>query len=105
VDPGASQHAGAAPLREGFAPEVAGVAVIALHNLAVHRLLPAPADAALNVLTAVGLTALARRAGCSEEHLGIRAADAAAGLRLGSSPRRSPPRSPRNLRSAARYSA
>jgi membrane protease YdiL (CAAX protease family) len=83
VDPGASQHAGAAPLREGFAPEVAGVAVIAVHNLAVHRLLPAPADAALNVLTAAGLTALARRAGCSEEHLGIRAADAAAGLRLG----------------------
>jgi hypothetical protein len=83
-------RAGVAPLEQGFAPEVTGVAVLALHNLAVHRLLPAPADAALNVLTAAGLTALARRAGCSEEDLGIRAADAAAGYAWGSSPRRSP---------------
>jgi uncharacterized protein len=66
-----------------FAPEVTGVAVVALHNLAVHRLLPSPADAALNLVTAAGLTALARRAGCSYDDLGIRAADAAAGLRLG----------------------
>jgi membrane protease YdiL (CAAX protease family) len=60
-----------------------GVAMLALHNLAVHRLLPAPADAAMNLLTAAGLTAYARRAGCSGGDLGIRAADAAAGLRLG----------------------
>jgi uncharacterized protein len=59
------------------------VAVLALHNLAVHRLLPAPADAAVNLLTAAGLAALARRAGCSDDDLGIRPADAAAGLRLG----------------------
>jgi hypothetical protein len=36
--------------------------VVALHNLAVHRLLPSPADAVLNVVTAAGLTAFARRA-------------------------------------------
>jgi hypothetical protein len=37
-------------------PEAVGVAVLALHNVAVHRLLPAPADAALNLATAAGLT-------------------------------------------------
>jgi uncharacterized protein len=74
---------GVAPSGYGFAPEVAEVAVLALHNLAVHRLLPSPADAALNLVTAAGLTAFARRAGCSYDDLGIRGADAAAGLRLG----------------------
>jgi uncharacterized protein len=63
--------------------EVTGVAILALHNLAVHRLLPAPADAALNLLTAAGLVAFARRAGCGDDDLGIDSADAAAGLRLG----------------------
>jgi membrane protease YdiL (CAAX protease family) len=64
-------------------PEAVGVAVLALHNLAVHRLLPAPADAALNLVTAVGLTGFARRAGCSRRDLGIDPADAASGLRTG----------------------
>jgi hypothetical protein len=60
------------------------VAVLVLHNLAVHRLLPPPADAALNLVTAAGLTAFARHAGCGQDELGIRAANAAAaGLRLG----------------------
>ena len=59
------------------------MAVLALHNLAVHRLLPAPADDAAGLLTAAGLTALARRAGCSGADLGLGAADAGAGLRLG----------------------
>ena len=36
--------------------------MVALHHLAVHRLLPSPADAVLNVVTAAGLTAFARRA-------------------------------------------
>jgi hypothetical protein len=53
---------GVAPSEPGFAPEVAGAAVVALHNLAVHRLLPLPADAVVNVVTAAGLTAFARRA-------------------------------------------
>ena len=60
-----------------------GVAVLALHNLAVHRLLPAPADDAASLLTAAGLAAMARRAGCSDADLGLRAADAGAGLGLG----------------------
>jgi membrane protease YdiL (CAAX protease family) len=64
-------------------PEVTGVAVLAIHNLAVHRLLPPPADVALNLVTAAGLMAFARRAGCGPGDLGIRAADADAGLRLG----------------------
>jgi membrane protease YdiL (CAAX protease family) len=83
MDVGASPDAGVAPVGRGFAPEVTAVAVLALHNLAVHRLLSSPADAALNLVTAAGLTAFARRAGCSHGDLGIRAADAAAGLRLG----------------------
>jgi uncharacterized protein len=64
-------------------PEAVGVAVLAMHNVAVHRLLPAPADAALNLVTAVGLTAFARRAGCSRGDLGIDPGDAARGLRAG----------------------
>jgi uncharacterized protein len=57
--------------------------VLALHNVAVHRLLPAPADAALNLATAAGLTAFARRAGCSRGDLGIGAEDVTSGLRVG----------------------
>jgi uncharacterized protein len=64
-------------------PEAVGVAVLALHNVAVHRLLPAPADAALNLTTAIGLTAFARRAGCSRADLGIAAQHAGSGLRAG----------------------
>jgi uncharacterized protein len=64
-------------------PEAVGVAVLALHNVAVHRLLPAPADAALNLATAAGLTCYARSVGCSRSDLGIDAGDAGRGLRLG----------------------
>jgi membrane protease YdiL (CAAX protease family) len=64
-------------------PEAVGVAVLALHNLAAHRLLPAPAGAALNLATAAGLTAFASHAGCSRAELGIGAEEAGRGLRLG----------------------
>jgi membrane protease YdiL (CAAX protease family) len=64
-------------------PELTGIAVLALHNVAVHRLVPAPADAALNLVTAAGVTVLARRAGCSFGDLGLDAHDAARGLRTG----------------------
>ena len=64
-------------------PEFTGVAVLAVHNVAVHRLLPAPADAVVNLATAVGIAAFARRVGCSAGDLGIRPDDAASGLRLG----------------------
>ena len=53
---------GVAQLGGGFAPEATAVAVLVLHNLAVHRLVPSPADAVLNLATAPGLTAYARRA-------------------------------------------
>jgi membrane protease YdiL (CAAX protease family) len=72
----------AKPLRR-VPPEAVGVAVLALHNVAVHRLLPAPADAALNLATAVGLIGFAQRAGCSRGDLGIRVEDAGSGLRAG----------------------
>jgi len=64
-------------------PEAVGVAVLALHNLAVHRLLPAPAGPALNLATAAGLITFARRAGCSQADLGIGVEDAGRGLRVG----------------------
>jgi uncharacterized protein len=64
-------------------PELAGVTILAVHNVVMHRLLAAPADAVLNLATAVGLAAFARRVGCSAEDLGIRPADAASGLRVG----------------------
>ena len=35
-------------------PEDAGIAVVAVHNVAVHRLVPARAGAALNLVTAAG---------------------------------------------------
>ena len=57
--------------------------VLALHNVAVHRVLPAPAGAALNLTTAFGLVEFAGRAGCSRADLGIRAEDLERGLRTG----------------------
>jgi membrane protease YdiL (CAAX protease family) len=59
------------------------VGVLTLHNIAVHRVLPAPADAALNLATAFGLTAFAARTGCSRADLGISAEDLRSGLHVG----------------------
>jgi membrane protease YdiL (CAAX protease family) len=72
-------------LRSGrtIPPAAVGVAVLALHNLAVNRLLPAPAGAALNLASAAGLSAFARHAGCSSAELGIGVEDAGRGLRVG----------------------
>jgi membrane protease YdiL (CAAX protease family) len=69
--------------RPAVPPEAVGVAVLAAHNFVVHRLLPAPADAALNLATALGLTAFAGRAGCSRAELGIGAEDIVSGLCAG----------------------
>jgi membrane protease YdiL (CAAX protease family) len=80
---GEAWHAGASSAARRVPPELAGVAVLILHNVAVHRLLPSPADAALNLATAVGLASFARRVGCSAGDLGIRPADAVEGLRVG----------------------
>jgi len=67
----------------GIPPEAVGVMVLTLHNFAVHRVLPAPAGAALNLTTAFGLAEFASRAGCSRADLGIRAQDLRSGLRVG----------------------
>jgi|SRR5215207_9592065 len=67
----------------GVPPEAVGVAVLAVHNVVVHRVLPAPADAALNLATALGLIAFASHAGCDPADLGIRAGDLPSGLRTG----------------------
>ena len=64
-------------------PEAVGVTVLALHNVAVHRVLPEPAGAALNLVTAFGLAKFAGRAGCSRADLGIHAQDVGSGLRTG----------------------
>jgi hypothetical protein len=64
-------------------PEAVGMAVLALHNLAMHRLLPASAGWALNLATAAGLSTFARHAGCSRADLGIGVEDAGRGLRVG----------------------
>jgi uncharacterized protein len=69
--------------RGGVPPEAVGVAVLAAHNVVVHRVLPAPVDAALNLTTALGLTAFAGRVGCSPDDLGIRREDLRSGLRTG----------------------
>jgi membrane protease YdiL (CAAX protease family) len=67
----------------GVPPEAVGVAVLAAHNIVVHRVLPAPVDAALNLATALGLTAFAGHVGCSPADLGIRREDLRSGLRTG----------------------
>jgi len=63
--------------------EALAVVVLALHNVVVHRVLPAPADAAANLATAAGITWFARHAGCSRSDLGLGAEDAGRGLRMG----------------------
>jgi membrane protease YdiL (CAAX protease family) len=57
--------------------------VLTLDNVAVHRVLPAPAGAALNLTTAFGLVEFAGRAGCSWADLGIGAQNLRSGLRAG----------------------
>jgi hypothetical protein len=82
---------GVAPSEPGFAPEVAGAAVVALHNLAVHRLLPLPADAVVNVVTAAGLTAFARRVAAAMTILASAPPTPPPACASGSPLRRSPP--------------
>jgi membrane protease YdiL (CAAX protease family) len=63
--------------------EATALAAVAVHNVVVHRLLPAPASAAINVLSAGGLIAAARRVGCSAEELGMSLEDAPSGVATG----------------------
>ena len=59
------------------------MAVLPLHNLAVHRLLPAPGRRRLELASVAGLSAFAGHAGCSRPDLGIGVEDAGRGLRMG----------------------
>ena len=65
-------------------PEVIGASVLLAHNLIVHRALRPPADAALNLASAIGLTAFALRTGCTPAELGLERADLKSGLKTGS---------------------
>jgi membrane protease YdiL (CAAX protease family) len=65
-------------------PEVIGASVLLVHNLLVHRALRPPADAALNLASAITLTTFALRTGCTAEELGLDRADLGRGLKTGS---------------------
>ncbi len=65
-------------------PEIIGASVLLAHNLLVHRALRPPADAALNLASAISLTAFALRTGCSAAELGLDRADLKRGLKTGS---------------------
>ena len=65
-------------------PEVIGASVLIAHNLLVHRALRPPADAALNLASAITLTAFALRTGCTPAELGLEWTDLKRGLKTGS---------------------
>jgi uncharacterized protein len=65
-------------------PEIVGVSVLVAHNLLVHRVLRPPADSALNLGSAITLTAFALRTGCTSAELGLDRADLSRGLMTGS---------------------
>jgi uncharacterized protein len=65
-------------------PEVVGAFVLLAHNLLVHRALRPPADAALNLASAIALTTFALRTGCTPADLGLDRADLSRGIKTGS---------------------
>ena len=73
-----------APPPARIPPELIGASVLFAHNLLVHRALRPPADAALNLASAVTMTAFALRTGCTLTELGLGRADLRNGLRTGS---------------------
>jgi len=73
-----------APPPARIPPEVLGASVLIVHNLLVHRALRPPADAALNLASAITLTALALRTGSSATELGLDRADLKRGIKTGS---------------------
>ena len=60
-----------------------GASVLTAHNLLVHRVLRPPADAALNLASAISLASFALRSGCTPAELGLDRADLRRGLRTG----------------------
>jgi len=73
-----------APPSTRIPPEIIGASALFVHNLLVHRALRPPADAALNLTSAVTLTAFALRAGCTPAELGLDRADLKRGIKTGS---------------------
>ena len=73
-----------APPPPRIPPEIVGASVLFAHNLLVHRALRPPADAALNLASAIGLTAFALRTGSAPADLGLDRADLKNGLKSGS---------------------
>ena len=69
---------------QGLHPRIFGVSTLVVHNLLVHRALRPPADAALNLISAVGLTAYALRVGSTSAELGLDRTDLRRGLETGS---------------------
>jgi uncharacterized protein len=65
-------------------PEIIGTSVLLAHNIILHRALRPPADAALNLGSAIALTAFARRNGCTPAELGMGRADLSRSLKIGS---------------------
>ena len=59
------------------------MSLLVAHNILVHRKLDPPVDSALNLLSAGVLTALAKRAGCTQEELGLERARVGSGVRYG----------------------
>ena len=73
-----------APPPPRIPPEIIAASVLIAHNLLVHRALRPPADAALNLASAVTLTAFALRTGCTPTELGLDRADLKRGVKTGS---------------------
>ena len=69
---------------QGLHPRIFGVSTLVVHNLLVHRVLRPPADAALNLISAVGLTAYTLRVGCTSAELGLDPTALRRGLETGS---------------------
>jgi uncharacterized protein len=65
-------------------PEIVGASVLLAHNVLVHRALRPPADAALNLASAIALTTFALRTGCTPVDLGLDRGDLSRGLKTGS---------------------
>lgn len=72
-----------APPLARIPPEIVGASVLVTHNLLVHRALRPPADAILNLTSAIALTTFALRAGCTPAELGLDRADLKRGLKTG----------------------
>jgi hypothetical protein len=73
----------ASPLAQ-IPPEILGASVLVAHNVLVHRALRPPADAALNLASAIGLTTFALRTGCTLAELGLDRTDLKKGVKTGS---------------------